>query len=1196
MLRQLLAFELGYWLRRPMVYVFLLINLLLVFFALTSDNVTVGESYGSIHKNAPFVIQAMYANMSLIGLLMTTAFVQAAALRDFNYKTHEIIFSTPLRKSSYLTARFLGAYFASLIPLLGVSVAGLLASLAFWVDPSQLGPVNASGHVWGLLLFAIPNNFLIAVLIFGIASLSRSTIASFVGAIAILVAYGIAGTLAEDLENEQVAMLVDPFALNSFQLATKYWTVADKNSGALGPEGLFLVNRLIYLLVAIVILAITFFRFSFTPRSRKKRKGRKEAAEDEGLSYSNQELPDVQPAVGFSVSLRQVFSQARIDLMGVLRSTPFLVILLFGTLNMIGGLSGIASSFYGLDLYPVTYRVINTIQGTMYISTVGILIFYSGALIWKERDAKVDEIYNSLPYPDWVPVWSKMLALLGVLAALQLLCITTGVVTQTIMGYHRYDLGVYLTEFMIFDLLAFFFTGVAAMLIHTLINNKYLAYFVVAVFLIVQAFIWVPLDITSNMVAFGGVPGHTYSDMNGFGPFVPGKAWFNAYWLLFSLLLLGLTVFFWIRSKDTSWGMRRRMAGRSFNSGRVSFFSILGVWVLAAGIVYYNTEVLNTYVTPKEGRKLAANYEKTFSYLRDKPQPFLVDVQYEIDLYPEKRDVQARGTLTMVNLDDEPIDTLILNLTRRADFSGALDRGRLAREIPDYQMALYAFEPVLQPGDTAVLDYEMILETKGFENEVSNTQIVQNGTFFNNSLITPTFGYQPDRELSQKRYRKKFDLPEREQMPALEENCTENCRLNYIGQFADFAHMETVISTTPDQIAVAPGSLVEEWEEEGRKYFRYRVDHPSIPFCSFISADFEVERDRWNDVDLEVYYQKEHDWNVENMVRSMRKSLSYYSENFGPYRHKQARIIEFPRYASFAQAFPGTMPYSESIGFIAEIDTASTDIDMVFYVVAHEMGHQWWAHQVIGANMQGATLLSETLSQYSALMVMEKEYGRERMQRFLKFEMDNYLQQRGSETEREKPLMEVYANQGYIHYRKGSAVMYYLKEMIGEDQVNAALRELVDSFAYQKPPYPTAHHLVDNLAKRTPDSLQYLIEDMFETITLFNNRSVDPTYRKLDNGQYEVTINVKAAKFRADSLGRETEIPIRDYLDIAVYGKPEKGEDRGSVLYWKRHLVNQPDTELKVTVDSLPWQAGVDPNYYLIDRMPEDNVERVKKE
>jgi ABC-2 type transport system permease protein len=347
-------------------------------------------------------------------------------------------------------------------------------------------------------------------------------------------------------------------------------------------------------------------------------------------------------------------------------------------------------------------------------------------------------------------------------------------------------------------------------------------------------------------------------------------------------------------------------------------------------------------------------------------------------------------------------------------------------------------------------------------------------------------------------------------------------------------------------------------------------------------------------VDVEVYYDPVHTYNVDKMVNSIEKSLDYFGTNFGPYRHGQARIIEFPRYASFAQAFPGTMPYSEGIGFIARIEEED-DIDMVFYVVAHEMGHQWWAHQVIGAGMEGATLLSETMAQYSAIMVMEKEYGRDQIHKFLRYEMDNYLRSRGTETLKEKPLLRVDASQGYVHYRKGSVAMYYLKEMIGEDRVNAALRDLLAAYAYAEPPYPTAHALVDRFREQTPDSLQYLITDLFEEITLFDNRVLgDPTVTPLENGRYEVSLEVQTAKLRADSLGAEAEIPMDDYVDIGVFARPEEGRERGATLAVQRHRVGSGTHTFTIVVDQEPWEAGIDPSYFLIDRVPDDNVKRVR--
>ncbi len=161
------------------------------------------------------------------------------------------------------------------------------------------------------------------------------------------------------------------------------------------------------------------------------------------------------------------------------------------------------------------------------------------------------------------------------------------------------------------------------------------------------------------------------------------------------------------------------------------------------------------------------------------------------------------------------------------------------------------------------------------------------------------------------------------------------------------------------------------------------------------------------------------------MMEAMKKSIKYYSENFSPYQHKQARIIEFPKTeGTFAQAFANTMPFSEGIGFIAMVDLDNPNsVDYPFSVVSHEMAHQWWAHQVIGANTKGSTLLSESLSEYSSLKVLEKEYGKYQMRKFLKEALDKYLQGRTFEWKEENPLMYV-ENQQYIHYNKGALVLY----------------------------------------------------------------------------------------------------------------------------------------------------------------------------
>jgi ABC-2 type transport system permease protein len=345
-----------------------------------------------------------------------------------------------------------------------------------------------------------------------------------------------------------------------------------------------------------------------------------------------------------------------------------------------------------------------------------------------------------------------------------------------------------------------------------------------------------------------------------------------------------------------------------------------------------------------------------------------------------------------------------------------------------------------------------------------------------------------------------------------------------------------------------------------------------------------VKKDRWHDVAIEIYYQPGHEYNLDRMIAATKAGLDYFSTAFGPYQHKQFRIIEFPRYAAFAQSFPNTIPYSEGIGFIARVrDEDPEDVDYPFYVTAHELAHQWWGHQVPGANVQGETMLVETLAQYSALMVMKKKYGEAKMQRFLRYELDRYLLGRSTEQKKELPLARV-ENQDYIHYRKGSVIMYALQDYIGEENLNRAIRAYRDEWAFKGPPYSNTEHLLAHIRAVTPPQLQYMIDDFFDSITLYDNRAISASAKALPDGRYEVSLKVFAKKRKADALGKEDDAPLHDWIDIGVLDADNQP------LFLEKRKIDSEETSFTLLVDKKPVRAGIDPYNKLIDRRPKDNT------
>jgi ABC-2 type transport system permease protein len=324
------------------------------------------------------------------------------------------------------------------------------------------------------------------------------------------------------------------------------------------------------------------------------------------------------------------------------------------------------------------------------------------------------------------------------------------------------------------------------------------------------------------------------------------------------------------------------------------------------------------------------------------------------------------------------------------------------------------------------------------------------------------------------------------------------------------------------------------------------------------------------------------------MIAASQKALDYYSANFSPYQHKQLRILEFPGYSPFAQSFANTIPFSESIGFIADLRDPNR-IDYVSYVTAHEIAHQWWGHQVIGAGVQGQAMLSESLAQYSALMVMEKTYGRQQMHKFLGYELDGYLRARGSELIEELPLMRV-ENQPYIYYQKGSLVFYRLRDEIGEEALNRALAKFLAANAYRGAPFTTSRELVEYVRAETPPEKYAVLDELFARIVFYDNKVVRWNRWRQADGKYQVSISLAVHKREADGSGNEKRLPLDEWIELGVFARSTDGMvGHEKVLYLQKIHVTSEHPQLTVIVEERPQLVGIDPYNKLIDRNTIDN-------
>jgi ABC-2 type transport system permease protein len=1184
MIGAIARFEIRYHLRQPLFYILTTIFALLAFFAVASEGVTIGGGVGNVYRNAPFVTMQFLLVLSVFGVLTTTAFVANSVHRDFDIGIDPLFFSSPMKKWQYLGGRFIGSYVISVLLFAGVTFAILLGGLAPWIDRQELGPFDLGPYVFSLLVLVAPTLFLVGAIFFAVAALTRSLLWTYVANIGLIVGWVISRAQLRDIENETVGVLLDPFGLGAFSVTTRYWTVFEKNTRVLPLEGPFLMNRLLWIGVGLLILAIAFWRFNFAKAAQKAKK--KKIDEPEEVMPPSLVLPRVSQTFGGGASWKTFVASVRLEAKSVLKSIPFFIILLLGVMNIWGNASALQRLF-GTPVYPVTHLMVQTMTDAFALFAAIIAAFFAGELVFRERTLKLNEVNDATPAPTWV-LWSaKFTALILVCTIAILAGIATTVVIQAARGYTNFEPGVYLSGVTLqFGVLVFLIAGLSFVL-QVLTNNKYVGFVGVLIYLVLDGAL-PALNFEHNLYRFANYPPGGYSDMNGWGHFIQPRMWLNLYWTLFILIMLTIAHLLWVRGTDSAFRQRLREARRRLKRPAIAALTLFTIAFAATGAyIFYNTNVLNEYRTSKEAEKLQADAEKKYKRYANLPQPRITDVQADVDIHPDRRAVDIRGKYTLVNKTRQPIGELHVVADPMLDkVEVAIPGAKLKTDDAELGYRIYTLSPPMAPGAVLPMTFHTAWGARGFVNGASNVRVVENGTFFNNGEMFPHIGYVEDLELQDRNKRRKYGLkPVERAKPPGDMKARMN---NAISRESDWINLDTTVSTSADQIALAPGYLQREWTDKGRRYFHYRTTSPILGFWSYLSARYEVKRGAWTSPDgtsipIEIYYDAKHPYNVDRMIDATKKSLDYFTRNFSPYQHKQVRILEFPGYRTFAQSFPNTIPFSESIGFIADLRDPEKSIDYVFYVTAHEVAHQWWAHQVIGGNVQGGTMLVETMSQYSALMVMEKEYGRDKMQKFLRYELDRYLSDRGSELIAEQPLVLV-ENQGYIHYRKGSLIMYALRDYIGEDRVNRALAKFIRDHAFEGAPYTTAQELVKYFRAEAPPEYQEIITDLFERITLYDNRTIAVSATKRPDGRYAVKITVASAKLRSDAKGEEKPVPLNDLVDIGVFA----GKDK--VLFSEKRRITKPSETFEVIVSGQPVKAGIDPFNKLIDRNPKDNV------
>ncbi len=1201
-------FELAYQLRRPWVWLSLAV---LIAFALMSTRsaivpVTLPQDF---ILNSPFIITSVTVFSCQIWLLVAPPVAGEAAARDVSTGMYPLMYTAPASKLEYLGGRFLAALVLHALILLGVQIGSLLAVYGPGANPAIVGPFRPAAYVAAYGFVALPNVVIATTVQFSAALLTGRPMAAYVGSFGLFfLSYPVTLFLyLSRLAKPEIALLSDPIGvLAIMNEMMSNWTIVEKNVRMFTLEGPMLFNRLVWIGISLVTVAVVYPRFRFAHRtptdpfaslrslravlvSRLPRRftGTAPAPDTAGPARTTIAVPTVRQSFSLATHLRQMLAMTRVSFRSIATSLPGLFLLVaFPTMLVL--MMQIELQQWGVPLLPRTVEIISryltfpvTDPINFWVMVPLLIIFFAGELVWRERDARLSENVDATPVPEWVLFVGKYLGLGTVLVAFMAIVTLAGIVTQALRGYYDFEIARYLQVLFGFQLPEYLLFAMLALAIQVVVNHKYLGQLVALIAYLLLIFADF-LGIHHHLLVYSASPAWSFTDMRGFGGSVLPWLWFKLYWVAWALLLAVAARLLWVRGRESGFATRLRIARLRFTRTASSAAVMAAALILTlGGFVFYNTNVLNEYITDDEMVQRRADYERRYGRYEGTPQPVRVHTDLRVELHPERRAATMRGSYRLVNRTDVPIVTVHLEPAFYVDTRVTFDRpARLVEADEALGHHIYALGTPLQPGDSLTLGFDVQFARRGFRNSGLRSNgagqaILENGTYLTGSAL-PVIGYQPMRELWSAEDRRKHGLPRQLTLPP-----PGDIDPNVIaGAPATF---DAIVSTDADQVAVAPGELRRTWTDGGRRYFHYASDVPIGGMHVFFSADYAVHRERWKEVDIQIFLHPGHTKHLERLLRGVRASLDYFSEQFGPYPYPFLQVVEQPG-NFFGMGVDGSGVITGGEGFFL-LDPEGDGFDAIFEVVAHEMGHQWWGMQLKPAFAEGGGVISEGLAWYSAMQLVKNVKDREALRRFMSFmrEPNPWPPIRTG-----LPLLR--AMDPWANYRKGPYAMYALAEYVGETRVNGALRTLVEKKASS---LATTLDMYRELRAVTPDSLQPLLHDLFEANTFWTFDTKQATAVQTETGAWQVTFEVEARKVAADSTGRETELPMREWVEIGIFAPAEPGEILGKPLYVHKHRIRSGTQTITVIVPHKPARGGIDP-YNLLDWEEGDNIEPIE--
>ena len=1195
---QLQTRQVGFWITAAIMFI---VGVLVMSFDFAQAG-SVGEK---VKANGALPIAITIANMSPFVIFFGAVFTVTGAMRDDVHKSLEIIHSTPVRTPPMIWARLSGVLLTVFTCLCALILGMFIGQFMPWIDKETIGPINVLYFLQPLFVFGFISCLFVSAFYLLTAGLTRNRTIVYVSAIAMLVISSIPGLLNESDKLKDLAALLDPFGITGLTNDTEFWPASEQNTRMIALTGGFLVNRLLWLAISLVGLVMAQRLFKRGIVTRKIKPGKQ--LSDTHISPDDIKLIQVTPVSPKGAKLSRFLTRFKYEYLTTVKSIPFAILLLIAIVNF-SFIFVIRNQLSDMPVLLTGGQAFFVVQAGFTLFLILMMVFFGGDVIWRERTAKITELIDSTAVQNWTLLTSKWLATIAMIFTVIALACLSALVAQATIGVGQLDVPVMLKRGLLEIGLMMSFWVTLVMFIQNFAPNRIFGMILGGLILFGILFGLQLLPFYHPLMGFGMVNPGAYSDMNAYRTSgLLSMTYRGIYWAGLVGIFAVTSMWLWRRGTDVRLGKRLKgvtgqMGKGSLTLGIASVIAFVGM----GSHIFHKTNIENEFYTDKKAETRLVEIEKNFKEISKRALPKIQSVEVDVQIYADKQQAEFKGQYLIKNTTNSPVAELWMTLPsdkesalRKIDLKGATrDKDNKAAKLAeDLEMRshLYVFNPPLAVGAETTLDFDVFFDSPKF---MDGSPIRKQANFLNNSRmpglgINYNFLRNPDK-------RRKYDLPVKDKRPDRDD--AEAVKNNFFTAAADYVDFEANFCVDAGQIPIAPGKLMgESTGPEGRQCRQYEAINPIMNFFSFVDADYEIANDVWknpkgNDVDLRIYYHEGHPFNIDLMMEAMQSAMTTFTDTFGPYQYAQARIMEVP-YVQFAQAFAGTIPFGESMGFIMEVEEGEDKIDFMTYVTVHELGHQWFGHQIVPANVKGYNVLSEGLTENASMTAFEKIKGYPMTRRMRSKRGEQYLSGRTSDKNPEPPLA-LAEDQQYIFYNKANIVFWGLRHYMEPSEMNAALAKFIEDYGSKGSPYPTTLELVDALRDAAPEDLQQFITDSWEKITFWETGFGDTKVKANADGTFTITATAKMAKkYASEEDGEETDAETLDEpVEIAFYKEDPSNSWEEEPMLLKRFRLTEAETELTFELSERPGYIVIDPRALLMERKLNDNVKALPKQ